>query len=246
MRKLESTPDVDLKGSFAWLNKCHLDPHSEGYIFAAQELALFSRYHEKHILKNRDDDRCRVCGVESETISHILFGCDALAKREYLNRHNGVCKFVHHTIVKDYGIACSDNWFTHKPKDVILQKEVEIIYDQVIQTSRPIGANRPDIIVKDGRKKRVMIIDVACPNDINVGEKEREKISKYQSLGAELKKMWGLDWVVVPVVVGGLGTITKHFNDHLAKLPGCPKGFMCQKIAMMGSKRILSDVLNRR
>ena len=79
----------------------------------------------------------------------------------------------------------------------------------------------------------------------NVGGKEREKIAKYQSLGAELKKMWGLDYIVVPVVVGGLGTITKHFNDHLAKLPGYPKGFMCQKIAMLGSKRILSDVLNR-
>ena len=92
----------------------------------------------------------------------------------------------------------------------------------------------------------MLIIDIACPNDINVGEKEREKISKYQSLGVELKKLWGLDYIVVPVVVGGLGTITKHLNDHLAKLPGCPRGFMCQKIAMMGSKRILMDVLNRK
>ena len=246
VRRLEATPEIDLKNSFAWLSKCHMDPHSEAYILAAQELALFSRYHEKNILKNRDDDGCRVCGVEPETISHILFGCDSLAKREYLTRHNGVCKYIHHTIIKAFGISCSDNWFTHSPKDVILQKDVEVVYDQVIQTSKPIGANRPDLIVKDIANKRALIIDISCPNDINVGRKEKEKIAKYQPLGAELRKLWGVECTVVPVVIGGLGAVTKDFNDHLTKLPGCPKSFMCQKIAMLGSKRILMDVLGRK
>ena len=90
IRRLESMPGVDLGGSFAWLSACHLVPHSESYIFAAQELALFTRFHEKHILKSRNDDLCRVCRSEPETISHILFGCDQLAKREYLTRHNNV------------------------------------------------------------------------------------------------------------------------------------------------------------
>ena len=127
--KLESLREVDLKASFAWLNKCHLDPHSESFIFAAQELALFSRYHEKNILKSREDDSCRVCGSKPETISHILFGCNSLAKREYLNRHNNVCKYVHYTILKSYGIPCADNWFVHVPNEVISKRNVEVIYD---------------------------------------------------------------------------------------------------------------------
>ena len=64
-------------------------------------------------------------------------------------------------------------------------------------------------------------------------------------LRAELRKLWGLECDVIPVVVGGLGVVSKDFEGYLAKLPGCPKGFMCQKIAMLGSKRILSDVLSR-
>ena len=133
MTKLESLREVDLRGSFAWLNKCHLDPHSESFIFAAQELALFSRYHEMNILRNRDDDSCRVCGSMPETISHILFGCNPLAKREYLNRHNNVCKYIHYVILQHYGIPCAKNWFAHKPVEVICQKEVEVVYDQVIK-----------------------------------------------------------------------------------------------------------------
>ena len=246
IRRLESIPGVDLGGSFAWLSACHLVPHSESYIFAAQELALFTRYHEKHILKSRNDDLCRVCRSEPETISHILFGCDQLAKREYLARHNNVCKFVHHAILKDYEIPCGDNWFAHTPKEVILQKNVEVVYDQVIHTSRPIGANRPDLVVKDMSKKKALIIDIACPNDINVIPKESEKISKYQPLCAELRKMWGVECEVVPVVVGGLGAISKNLGDHLARIPGCPKKYMCQKIAMLGSERILRSVLSRR
>ena len=50
--------DADLKMSMTWLKKCYLDPHTESYICGAQELALITRYHEKHILKNGDDDRC--------------------------------------------------------------------------------------------------------------------------------------------------------------------------------------------
>ena len=120
------------------------------------------------------------------------------------------------------------------------------MYDQVISSTRPIGANRPALIVKDLIDKKVLIIDISCPNDINVVAKEAEKVMKYQPLCAELRKMWGMDCEVVPVIVGGLGAVSKNFRDHLAKLPGCPKGFMCQKIAMLGSERILRDVLGRR
>ena len=148
-RKIESVAGIDVKSSVAWLSVCHLAPHSESYVLAAQEMALFTKYHEKNILKSREDDWCRVCKVQPETISHILFGCDTLAKREYFNRHNNVCKYIHHTILKFFEIPCAENWFVHTPKEVIIQSNVEIIYDQVICSSRPIGANRPDLIVKD-------------------------------------------------------------------------------------------------
>ena len=58
--------------------------------------------------------------------------------------------------------------------------------------------------------------------------------------------MWGVNADVIPVVVGGLGAVTKNLGDFLTKIPGLPDLFMCQKISLLGSKKILQDVLRRR
>ena len=78
--KLLDDPTISKKGSLAWMDKAHMSPQSESYIMAAQELALFTRWHERHILKSSDSDLCRVCRNKLETMSHILSGCDTLAK----------------------------------------------------------------------------------------------------------------------------------------------------------------------
>ena len=127
-----------------------------------------------------------------------------------------------------------------------MNDKCEIIYDQCIAATRPIGANRPDIIIKDKMHKKALIIDVSCPVDTNVGKKEREKVGKYGGLRAELERMWGVNAETIPVVVGGLGAVTKNLGDYLTKIPGCPDQYMCQKICLLGSKRILQDVLKRR
>ena len=135
MRQLREN-GADIKESFGWLNKCFIDPHTEAYILAAQEMALFTKYHERNILKTHGDASCRVCRKKDsdETIYHILSGCDALAKREYFARHNAVCKYLHFVVCKKYGLPCGQNWFQHQPKDVIIDKNVEILYDQVLST----------------------------------------------------------------------------------------------------------------
>ena len=90
---------------------------------------------------------------------------------------------------------------------------INILYDQVIATTRPVGANRPDIIVKDKTTKKALIIDVSCPVDTNIGKKEREKVGKYAGLKGELQRMWGMKAEIVPIIVGGLGAITKNLGD---------------------------------
>ena len=81
--------------------------------------------------------------------------------------------------------------------------------------------------------------------DTNVRKKEREKVAKYTGLWVELEKMWGLDAKTVPIIVGGLGAVTKNLGDELSKIPGSPDRFMCQKICLLGSKKILQNVLRR-
>ena len=222
-----------------------MDPHTESYISGAQELALFTKYHEKHILKTSDDDLCRVCRKDPETVFHILGACDALAKREYFTRHNNICKYVHFKVLKYYDMDVGENWFTHNPADIVTKGMIEVAYDQTILTTRPVGANRPDILIKDLEHKKAYIIDISCPVDTNVGKKENEKTAKYGALCADAERMWGVKAQVIPVIVGGLGAVTKNLGDNLAKIPGAPDAYMCQKICLLGSKRILQDVLRR-
>ena len=240
--------DAAVKESFGWMNKCFLDPFSEAYIMAAQEMALFTKYHEKNILHVSSDATCRVCKKDGceETIYHILAGCDSLAKREYFTRHNAICKYLHFEISKAFNLPCGKNWYLHEPKEVIVDSRVEILYDQVLQTDLEVGANRPDLVIKDKYAKKTYVVDVSCPCDLNIHKAEATKIAKYRGLRGQLQKMWGFECITLPVVVGGLGSITSCLKNYLAILPGCPSAIMCQKISALGSKKILMDVLSRK
>ena len=76
-------------------------------------------------------------------------------------------------------------------------------------------------------------------------EKKRMKKSKYGPLRAETERMWGVKTEIIPVVVGGLGAVTRNLGNNLAKIPGTPDLHMRHKICLFGSKRILQDVLRR-
>ena len=236
---------ADMKGTFGWLKSCALDPFSEAYICAAQEMGIFTKFHEKNILHNSNDAACRICKKTDETIFHILSGCDSLAKREYFVRHNAVCKYLHFVISQTYNLPCGKNWYMHEPKEVISTKDVDILYDRVIKTDIEVGANRPDIVVKDLNSKKAYIIDVACPCDLNIHKTEGTKVAKYIGLKGQLQKMWGFDCIIIPVVIGGLGGVTGNLKDNLALIPGHPRLAICQKIALLGSKKILLDALSR-
>ena len=238
--------DYDVKTCLSWIEKCHLSPQSEAYIFGLQEMAIFTRWHERHILKNRESDLCRICKKESETTFHILAGCDSLAKKEYFDRHNSVARYVHYQICNQHGIQTEPKWHLHRPAEVYMDGKIELIWDMPITTARAIGANRPDIVVRDKINKKVYIIDISCPCDLNVHTKEMEKISKYCSLRVELAKMWNSECVVIPVVVGGSGTVSKEFSNYLQMIPAELSPEMCLKITLLGSEKIMRSALSRK
>ena len=120
-----------------------------------------------------------------------------------------------------------------------------MIYDQILTTDLATGANRPDLLIKDKVAKKIFIIDIACPCDLNIYKMESTKVAKYIGLKGQLQKMTGYDCTIVPVIIGGLGAVTHNLKNHLSTIPGCPYITMCQKIALLGSKQILSDVLSR-
>ena len=117
------------------------------------------------------------------------------------------------------------------------------MWDFTIQTDHYITARRPDIVVVDKNNKTCQLIDVACPGDKRVKEKEDEKIAKYQDLAREIRKIWNMKVKVVPVVIGALETITPRLKDNLKELGIPEKTSQIQKSVLLGTARILRKAL---
>ncbi|CAH3129029.1 unnamed protein product [Porites lobata] len=89
------------------------------------------------------------------------------------------------------------------------------MWDMPVNADRTITANRPDIIVKDSMPCKNITpcgsscIDMTVPSDGNIALKETEKKCKYKDLELEIQRMWHMKTVVIPVVVGALGTVEK-------------------------------------
>ena len=83
-------------------------------------------------------------------------------------------------------------------------------------------------------------------NRFHIPTAEATKIAKYIGLRGQLQKISGFNCDIIPIIIGGLGAVTYKLKDYLAVIPGKPNITLCQKITLLGSKKILSDVLSRR
>ena len=99
----------------------------------------------------------------------------------------------------------------------------------------------------DKKSKKAWIIDIAIPGDTRVNSKEEEKIERYGELAREVKKLWKLKGVkVVPIVIGELGTTPKNLEMWLKEIGLNIKIGLLQKVAQLGSARILRKVMDCR
>ena len=86
------------------------------------------------------------------------------------------------------------------------------------------------------------IIDFAVPGDGRI-EKEKDKMEKYQDLGAELLKIWNVKVKIILLVVGSLGAIPKQFGNRLKQIGITAGTAQVQKTVLLGMARILRKVL---
>ena len=70
------------------------------------------------------------------------------------------------------------------------------------------------------------------------------KIEKYQDLKIEIKRIWICNEVlIVPIVIGALGTVHNNFDMWMGKLDVKMEFQMLQKACLLGTARILRYVL---
>ena len=173
-------------------------------------------------------------------MQHLVRGCEKLAQKEYKRQHDNVAKKVHWDLCKKNGLEHTEKWYGHVPEGVVENEEVKVLWDINVQFDNVIEARRPDIILIDKKERKGIIIDIAVPVDVRVGEKEREKVEKFQDLKREIGILWRLKMVeVVPVVIRALGSVTEEFNGWIEKLRITNNVGVMQKTALLGTARIL-------
>ena len=162
----------------------------------------------------------RLCGESSETVMHLSSGCSVLAKLKYRIRHDIVGKNFHWLLLKKPGIPTGNKWYSHIPNVVIEtdDRKVTIYWDKPIKTDRKVSYNRPDVVVIDREENTWYIVDFAIPMDHHVKEKEEEKIDKYMDLAAEVRRQFRVKTVIIPIVLGALGTVPAKLSKSLEKL----------------------------
>ncbi|EEB19129.1 reverse transcriptase, putative [Pediculus humanus corporis] len=236
--------DINKKSTHNWLRRGKLKIETEAFITAAQDQALRTHNYEKVILKVRQDDKCRICQSQSETIDHLISGCPILAKHEYLERHNKICQYLHWSICREYGMdGLPKEWYNHIPSPVTTVGPCTVLYDQQIHTDRTVPANKPDIILRHNAEKWCKLIEVSVPAEKNTTAKEADKRLKYRNLEIEITRMWGTKTETIPVIVGALGAMPNSIKGNLKKIMKNLKEETIQDIALCGTAHILRKIL---
>ena len=74
-------------------------------------------------------------------------------------------------------------------------------------------------------------------------KKESEKILMHNDLTIEIQRMWKVKTRVIPVIIGGTGTILKSFKKYISNITGNKQVKEIEKTAILGTAHILRKVL---
>ena len=237
---------IDKENSLNWLTRGTLHFDQERLIMAAQDQGIMTNAFKK-MAGLTNDNKCRFCHTETESVSHLISSCQTLlADGYYTARHDGVCKYLHWTICKSLNIKCSSKVWEHQPERITGSDRHTIYYDKVIPTATYLenAAVKPDLVIWDKAEKRAMIIEVSVPHDSGLNRAEREKVTKYQGLMHDMRRNWNLKEIsIVPVISGATGLQKKTLKNHLLKIPGKPRASEIQTIALKGTTAILKRTL---
>jgi len=145
---------VDIEQSYRWLKSGDIKGETKSTIVAVQDQEISTNYFQNKILKKEIGSKCRLCKQHEETIDHLTSGCPISEKNEYLMRHDKVCTHLHFSICKALGIETTDKWYTHMSKPVSEEGDIAVLWNQAVHTDREFTANRPDIIIKNKKKRK--------------------------------------------------------------------------------------------
>ncbi|KAF0986732.1 hypothetical protein HZS_1053 [Henneguya salminicola] len=130
--------------------------------------------------------KCKLCGLEEETLSHILNGC-SVNKHLQTKRHDAIIK----KLVSNSNL----------PKTSVLRLNKKYPFD---------GKSRPDIIIINNNKSELndylLEISVAFDHQNNYTNSYNYKEEKYKNLSVIHKEKTDRDLIIIPIIFGSLGS----------------------------------------
>ena len=88
-----------------------------------------------------------------------------------------------------------------------------------------------------------MIFHVAHPVNNNLILKRHEKLDNFSELRLEMARMWNKETVIVPIIIGALGSILNDLKCNLKELGISYNVGTLQKSVLPGTASILRKVL---
>ena len=235
-----------------WL-ECNLDPRKTAAILNLQEQMVETKSWKVSRGIVDGGDMCRLCGAFRETVHHLLAGCQRLAGKEYLRRHNKALMVLAVAWAKKYELI-DENIVWYKEKwergKVFENNKGKLVWDFEFKMRQTSSARRPDLTLEDKETKRIWICDVACPQENNIEAKVKEKMDKYQQLAFETReKRAGYRVEVVPLIIGCLGGGIRRMCKNVQKVIENETEMEkivkeMQKIVLMDSESIMRKVLS--
>lgn len=240
-------PHLNEEVSNAWLTRGQLFSETEGFFMAIQDRVIATKNYRKVILKeNMSNDLCRKCARSSETIEHVIGGCQNLANHDYLKRHNNVSKIIHQELAKKFGLVDENlPYYKYQPQAVLENDTAKIYWDRSIITDQRIEANRPDIVVFEKTTNKITIFDVAIPLSNNIQSTYNTKIEKYRNLAEELREMYRAESVkICPFILSATALIPNHLLTNLEEHGIKSSIYEIQKAVVLDTCRIVRLFLN--
>ena len=237
------------KRSWDWLKKGYLKEETESTIVAVQDQAQCTKNLRNAVYGENVESICCVCSAADETFAHIVSECSKLTQKEYKQvRYDNVVKMLHWKLCEKWGFNKAEKWYIHKPEKVLESKNCMILWDFPIQTDKTLEHNRPNITIIDKKSKKCPLIDPSCPFDTRMEKKDDEKCTNYSGLKYEIAKIWKMRKAevieVIPVVIGTLQTVTKHFEKWIEKSDFDLTIEALQNPCLLGTLRIIRNVLD--
>ena len=107
----------------------------------------------------------------------------------------------------------------HKPEAVLESGMHEFLWDFEVQIDHWILAKRPDLVLINKKKRTCHIKDFVVPVNYEVKVKEDKELDKYKChFIRELKKLWNMEMIVIQIIIGVLGMVSKNLEKRFDEL----------------------------